>query len=282
MAQIINGKLIAQQLRQQCAEETEQLKAAGITPKLAVIIVGDEPASRQYVNSRAEDCKAVGMDSEVFALPADAPQAELITLIDALNGDSSVHGILLQLPLPEHMNSNEVTQRISCMKDVDGCNMLNIGALTSGLSTFEPCTPSGIMRLIDSTGVEISGKTAVIIGRSNVVGKPAAMLMLRRNATVTICHSKTPELSYFTKQADILIAAAGRPGLVTGDMIKPGAVVIDAGINRVGGKTVGDVEFSSAAEKAAFITPVPGGVGPMTRTVLLLNTLRAARNANGK
>ncbi len=282
MAQIINGKLIAQQLRQQCAEEAEQLKAAGITPKLAVIIVGDDPASRQYVNSRAEDCKAVGMDSAVFALPADTPQAKLITLIDGLNNDSSVHGILLQLPLPKHINSNEVTQRISCTKDVDGCNMINIGALASGLSTFEPCTPSGIMRLIDSTGVEISGKNAVIIGRSNVVGKPAAMLMLRRNATVTICHSKTPDLSYYTKQADILIAAVGKPGLVTGDMVKPGAVVIDAGINRVGGKTVGDVEFSSAAEKAAFITPVPGGVGPMTRTVLLLNTLRAARSANGK
>lgn len=282
MAQIINGKLAAQQLRQQCAEATKQLKEAGIIPKLAVIIVGDDPASHQYVNSRAEDCRAAGMDSDVFTLPADTPQRELTALIDRLNEDDSVHGILLQLPLPKHMNSDEVTQRISCKKDVDGCNMINIGALASGLSAFEPCTPSGIMRLIESTGVEISGKNAVIVGRSNIVGKPAALLLLQRNATVTICHSKTADLAYHTRQADILIAAVGRPELIKGDMIKPGAIVIDAGINRVNGKTVGDVEYSSAAEKAAFITPVPGGVGPMTRAVLLSNTIKAARNADGR
>ena len=247
------------------------------------MIVGDDPASHQYVASRAKDCEKVGMKSEVHALPADTDEKELTELLDRLSNDKTVHGILLQMPLPKTMDSKAVVSHIAQSKDVDGLNINNIGALLSGGRDFmAPCTPSSIMELIKSTGVPIAGKNAVVVGRSNVVGRPAAMLLLKENATVTICHSKTRDLAEHTKNADILVAAVGVPKLIKGDMVKPGAVVIDAGINRVDGKTVGDVDFEAAKQNAAFITPVPGGVGPVTRTILLKNTLTAAEKQSDR
>lgn len=282
MAVIIDGKRIAAELRSECMDRAQSLINAGIQPKLDVIIVGNDPASHQYVNSRASDCMAIGMASTVHTFPAETEQAELIELIEKLNDDGTVHGILLQMPLPKHMDSDEVISHIAKEKDVDGFHLLNVGALVSGRPAFAPCTPTSIMRLIKSTGVDIKGKNAVVVGRSNVVGRPAAMLLLRESATVTICHSKTQDLKQHTLGADILVAAVGTPKLITGDMVKPGAIVIDAGINRVDGRTVGDVDFESASEIAGYITPVPGGVGPVTRTVLLMNTLEAAEIANGR
>lgn len=282
MAVIIDGKKIAAEYREECKKRAAALIERGITPKLDVIIVGDDPASHQYVNSRATDCNAVGMLSTVHSLPAETDQDILIDLIESLNKDCTVHGILLQMPLPKHMNSDEVILHIAKEKDVDGFHLLNVGALVSGRPCFAPCTPSSVMALIKHTGVNISGKNAVVVGRSNVVGRPAAMMLLRENATVTICHSKTQNLAEHTKNADILVAAVGIPHLITGEMIKPGAIVVDAGINRVDGKTVGDVDFESAEAVAGYISPVPGGVGPMTRTVLLMNVLEACERLNGK
>lgn len=282
MARIIDGKLIAAQLRKDCLSRSEKLLADGIRPKLDVIIVGNDPASHQYVNSRAADCAAVGLASTVHSLNEDTKQSELIELIETLNADDNVHGILLQMPLPKHMNPDEVISHISMQKDVDGFHPMNVGALVSGKPAFAPCTPSSIMQLIRSTGIDISGKNAVVVGRSNVVGRPAAMLLLKESATVTICHSRTIDLKEHTLNADILVAAVGIPNLITGDMIKPGAIVIDAGINRVDGKTVGDVEFETAKDVAGFISPVPGGVGPVTRTILLMNTLEACERLNGR
>ena len=282
MARIIDGKLIAAQLRKDCLSRSEKLLADGIRPKLDVIIVGNDPASHQYVNSRAADCAAVGLASTVHSLNEDTKQSELIELIETLNADDNVHGILLQMPLPKHMNPDEVISHISMQKDVDGFHPMNVGALVSGKPAFAPCTPSSIMQLIRSTGMDISGKNAVVVGRSNVVGRPAAMLLLKESATVTICHSRTIDLKEHTLNADILVAAVGVPNLITGDMIKPGAIVIDAGINRVDGKTVGDVEFETAKDVAGFISPVPGGVGPVTRTILLMNTLEACERLNGR
>ena len=282
MARIIDGKLIAAQLRKDCLSRSEKLLADGIRPKLDVIIVGNDPASHQYVNSRAADCAAVGLASTVHSLNEDTKQSELIELIETLNADDNVHGILLQMPLPKHMNPDEVISDISMQKDVDGFHPMNVGALVSGKPAFAPCTPSSIMQLIRSTGIDISGKSAVVVGRSNVVGRPAAMLLLKESATVTICHSRTIDLKEHTLNADILVAAVGVPNLITGDMIKPGAIVIDAGINRVDGKTVGDVEFETAKDVAGFISPVPGGVGPVTRTILLMNTLEACERLNGR
>ncbi|MDY6089426.1 MAG: bifunctional 5,10-methylenetetrahydrofolate dehydrogenase/5,10-methenyltetrahydrofolate cyclohydrolase [Eubacteriales bacterium] len=282
MARIIDGKLIAAQLRKDCLSRSEKLLADGIRPKLDVIIVGNDPASHQYVNSRAADCAAVGLASTVHSLNEDTKQSELIELIETLNADDNVHGILLQMPLPKHMNPDEVISHISMQKDVDGFHPMNVGALVSGKPAFAPCTPSSIMQLIRSTGIDISGKNAVVVGRSNVVGRPAAMLLLKESATVTICHSRTIDLKKHTLNADILVAAVGVPNLITGDMIKPGAIVIDAGINRVDGKTVGDVEFETAKDVAGFISPVPGGVGPVTRTILLMNTLEACERLNGR
>lgn len=282
MARIIDGKLIAAQLRKDCLSRSEKLLADGIRPKLDVIIVGNDPASHQYVNSRAADCAAVGLASTVHSLSEDTKQSELIDLIETLNADDNVHGILLQMPLPKHMNPDEVISHISMQKDVDGFHPMNVGALVSGKPAFAPCTPSSIMQLIRSTGIDISGKNAVVVGRSNVVGRPAAMLLLKESATVTICHSRTIDLKKHTLNADILVAAVGVPNLITGDMIKPGAIVIDAGINRVDGKTVGDVEFETAKDVAGFISPVPGGVGPVTRTILLMNTLEACERLNGR
>ena len=282
MARIIDGKLIAAQLRKDCLSRSEKLLADGIRPTLDVIIVGNDPASHQYVNSRAADCAAVGLASTVHSLNEDTKQSELIELIETLNADDNVHGILLQMPLPKHMNPDEVISHISMQKDVDGFHPMNVGALVSGKPAFAPCTPSSIMQLIRSTGIDISGKNAVVVGRSNVVGRPAAMLLLKESATVTICHSRTIDLKEHTLNADILVAAVGVPNLITGDMIKPGAIVIDAGINRVDGKTVGDVEFETAKDVAGFISPVPGGVGPVTRTILLMNTLEACERLNGR
>lgn len=282
MARIIDGKLIAAQLRKDCLSRSEKLLADGIRPKLDVIIVGNDPASHQYVNSRAADCAAVGLASTVHSLNEDTKQSELIELIETLNADDNVHGILLQMPLPKHMNPDEVISHISMQKDVDGFHPMNVGALVSGKPAFAPCTPSSIMQLIRSTGIDISGKNAVVVGRSNVVGRPAAMLLLKESATVTICHSRTIDLKEHTLNADILVAAVGVPNLITVDMIKPGAIVIDAGINRVDGKTVGDVEFETAKDVAGFISPVPGGVGPVTRTILLMNTLEACERLNGR
>ena len=282
MARIIDGKLIAAQLRKDCLSRSEKLLADGIRPKLDVIIVGNDPASHQYVNSRAADCAAVGLASTVHSLNEDTKQSELIDLIETLNADDNVHGILLQMPLPKHMNPDEVISHISMQKDVDGFHPMNVGALVLGKPAFAPCTPSSIMQLIRSTGIDISGKNAVVVGRSNVVGRPAAMLLLKESATVTICHSRTIDLKEHTLNADILVAAVGVPNLITGDMIKPGAIVIDAGINRVDGKTVGDVEFETAKDVAGFISPVPGGVGPVTRTILLMNTLEACERLNGR
>ncbi len=281
MANIIDGKKLAAELRDSCAERVARLKGLGIEPGLDVVIVGDDPASHQYANSRLKDCADIGLVSRTHTLCADAPQQELIELIEKLNADPAVHGILLQMPLPKHMNQDEVIAHISPEKDVDGLTVANAGALYTGRKGFAPCTPSSVMHLIKSTGVPIKGKNAVVVGRSIVVGKPAAMLLLAEHATVTICHSRTADLASHTKNADILVAAVGVPGLIKGDMIKPGAVVVDAGINRVDGKTVGDVEFETAEKVAGYISPVPGGVGPVTRKILLANTLTAVERLNG-
>lgn len=282
MAIIIDGKRIAAELRADCLRRAQSLLKDGINPKLDVIIVGDDPASKQYVSSRANDCDSIGMLSTVHELPFGASQSELTDLIDELNENNATHGILLQMPLPKHMNAEEVIAHISKEKDVDGFHPMNVGALVSGKPGFTPCTPGSIMQLIRSTGVDLDGKNAVVVGRSNVVGRPVAMLLLKENATVTICHSHTPDLKEYTRTADILVAAVGVPELIKGDMIKPGAIVIDAGINRVDGRTLGDVEFESARETAGYISPVPGGVGPVTRTMLLMNTLEACEKLNGR
>ncbi len=282
MANIIDGKKLSLKLRDESAKRVIDLKNAGIEPRLDVVIVGDDPASHQYVNSRLKDCEDIGLLSITHVLDAGIEQRELTELLDKLSSDSEVHGILLQMPLPKHMDQDEVLSHICPEKDVDGLTVLNAGALFSGREGFAPCTPSSIMHLIKSTGVPIKGKNAVVVGRSIVVGKPAAMLLLAEHATVTVCHSRTVDLKAHLQNADIVVAAVGSANLIKGDMLKPGAIVIDAGINRVDGKTVGDVEFDSAERIAGYISPVPGGVGPVTRKILLSNTLTAAERANGR
>ena len=278
MATIIDGKAISAAVLADVAAEVKELKEKGIVPGLAVIIVGDDPASRVYVNNKKKACANAGIYSEEFALPADTTQDELLALVASLNGRSDINGILCQLPLPAHIDDKAVIAAISPMKDVDAFHAANVGHIMIGDYNFLPCTPAGCIRMIESTGIDIGGKNAVVIGRSNIVGKPAALLLLAKNATVTICHSKTKNLKEVCAAADILVAAVGREGFVTGDMVKPGAVVIDVGINRgADGKLHGDVNFEEAAEKAAYITPVPGGVGPMTRAMLMLNTVEAAK-----
>lgn len=281
MANIIDGKKIAAEMRDECIARVQRLKDAGVEPRLDVVIVGDDPASHQYVNSRLKDCAEIGLASVTHTLPAEAEQQELIDLLEELNADNAVHGILLQMPLPRHMSQDEVLAHLSPKKDVDGLTVANAGALYTGRDGFAPCTPSSVMTLIKSTGEPIKGKNAVVVGRSIVVGKPAAMLLLAEHATVTICHSRTKDLAEHTRNADILIAAVGSPELIKGDMVKPGAIVVDAGINRVDGKTVGDVDFAAAEQVAGYISPVPGGVGPVTRKILLANTLKAAEKLNG-
>jgi methylenetetrahydrofolate dehydrogenase (NADP+)/methenyltetrahydrofolate cyclohydrolase len=277
-ARLIDGKAVASRVREQCRQRLERLRDAhGVVPGLAVILVGDDPASRLYVRNKGRACAEVGLRSEQHDMPESSSEAEVLERIRALNDDPRIHGILLQLPLPAHIAVAGVQRAIAPEKDVDGFHPLNVGLLVTGNPRFVPCTPAGVMALLDSTGIGPEGRHAVIVGRSNIVGKPMAALLLGRNATVTTCHSKTPDLAAMTRQADILVAAAGRPAMVTGEMVKEGAVVIDVGINRLpDGGLAGDVHFESVAARASFLTPVPGGVGPMTIAMLLRNTIAAA------
>lgn len=280
MAQIISGKVVSAQVREELKLETERLvKEFGVRPGLAVIIVGDDPASKVYVNNKEKGCAEVGFYSEVYRLPEQTTQEELLSLVNKLNKDDKIHGILCQLPLPRHLDETSVILAIDPEKDVDAFHPVNVGKIMIGNYSFLPCTPAGVMKLIESTGVDITGKECVVIGRSNIVGKPQAMLLLHKNATVTICHSRTKNLAEVTKKADILVVAIGKADFVTGDMVKDGAIVIDVGMNRkADGKLTGDVDFASVEPKASYITPVPGGVGPMTISMLLTNTMTAAKN----
>ena len=282
MAVIIDGKAIAASVREQVRIETEQLKAKGITPGLAVIIVGDDPASRRYVNNKKKACAEVGFVSEEFALPATTSQEELLTLVKCLNQRSDINGILCQLPLPKGLDEKPVIETIAAIKDVDAFHAQNVGKIMLGEYSFLPCTPAGVMELLERTGVDLKGKEAVVVGRSNIVGKPMAMLLLHKNATVTICHSRTVDLASVTRRADVLVAAVGKPKFITADMVKEGAVVIDVGMDLdENGKLCGDVDFENVAPKCSAITPVPGGVGPMTIAMLMRNTLTAAKLQNG-
>ena len=281
-AQILDGKKMSETLRKEIAAGVEKLKAErGITPGLAVILVGNDPASEIYVRNKGNGCQETGMYSETVRLPEDTSQERLLAEIDRLNADDSIHGILVQLPLPAHLDEAAALARICPEKDVDGFHLLNAGKLMTGGSGVIPCTPKGALYMIRQTGIDLTGKHAVVVGRSNIVGKPMAMLLLRENCTVTVCHSRTRDLAEYTRRADILIAAVGRAGLITADMVQPGAVVIDVGINRVDGKVRGDVDFDGVSEVAGWITPVPGGVGRMTIAMLLQNTLEAAEKAAG-
>ncbi|MFQ5795269.1 MAG: bifunctional methylenetetrahydrofolate dehydrogenase/methenyltetrahydrofolate cyclohydrolase FolD [Candidatus Bipolaricaulia bacterium] len=286
MGQIIDGTSIAQGVREELKPEVNKLQQEhGVTPGLAAVLVGDNPASQVYVNMKAKACDEVGTYSRKIQRPADTPQAELIQLVGQLNADPEIHGILIQLPLPSSIDEPTVLKVVDPDKDVDGFHSINLGRLLAAkyweeLPPFVPCTPVGIIRLIESTGVEIEGKNAVVVGRSVIVGKPVAMLLLAKQATVTICHSRTRDLKAVTRQADILVVAIGRPKLVTADVIKPGAIVIDVGVNRLpDGKLVGDVDFEAVKDVADFITPVPGGVGPMTIAMLLTNTVESAKHS---
>lgn len=282
MAKIIDGKALAQSIKENIAREVAALKEKGVTPGLAVILVGDDPASKVYVNNKKKACAQVGIYSEEYLLPADTDEKTLLDLIAKLNADKNISGVLLQAPIPPHLDYRKISETISPDKDVDAFHPYNVGKIMIGDFDFVPCTPAGVIELIKSTGTEIAGKNCVVIGRSNIVGKPQAMLLLKENGTVTVCHSKTKDIAAFTRGADILVVAVGKAGFVNGDMIKPGAVVIDVGMNRnAEGKLCGDVDFASAEPVASYITPVPGGVGPMTVTMLLKNTVKAAKLANG-
>ena len=275
-AQIIDGKFVAKTWREKIKEKAQGYQEKGIIPGLAVILVGDDPASQVYVRKKAEACRECGIKSEVFKLEGTTPEEEVLALIESLNQRRDIHGILVQLPLPRHIKPKVIIESINPAKDVDGLHPLNMGKLLAGNPALIPCTPYGCMKLIEDTGYAISGKNAVVIGRSALVGKPIAALLLKENATVTICHSHTQNLAEITSNADILVVAVGKPHFVTGEMVKPGAFALDAGINRLStGKLTGDVDFSTAAQVAGWITPVPGGVGPMTITMLLENTLEA-------
>jgi methylenetetrahydrofolate dehydrogenase (NADP+)/methenyltetrahydrofolate cyclohydrolase len=277
MSQIIDGNALAKQVRSEIAQRVAQLKSKGILPGLAVLLVGEDPASQVYVRNKVKACEEAGMHSLLERLPADLSEEQLLKRIQELNQDKSIHGILVQLPLPKHLNSHLVIESIAPEKDVDGFHVANAGALMIGAPLFRPCTPYGCMKMLESIHYDIKGARAVVVGASNIVGKPMAMLLLQAGATVTICNSKTKDLSAHTKEADILVVATGKPKMITGDMVKPGAIVIDVGINRLpDGKLCGDVDFESVQQVAGAITPVPGGVGPMTITMLLLNTLEAA------
>lgn len=278
---IIDGKAVARQVREEVRVGVERLRSDhGVTPGLGVVLVGDDPASRIYVRNKEKACAEAGIRSVEHLLPAAAPEHELIALIDRLNEDPAIHGILVQLPLPDSMASDRVLRAVSPDKDVDGFHPVNQGLLLSGGEGFEPCTPLGIMKLLDSVGCELRGKSAVVVGRSNIVGKPVALMLLARHATVTLCHSRTADLDREVGRADVLVAAVGRAHAIRGGWIKPGAVVIDVGINRTSaGKLAGDVEFEAARDRASWISPVPGGVGPMTICMLLSNTLRSARRS---
>ncbi|TMA07146.1 MAG: bifunctional methylenetetrahydrofolate dehydrogenase/methenyltetrahydrofolate cyclohydrolase FolD [Deltaproteobacteria bacterium] len=281
MAQIIDGRAIARGIQKEVKEEIEGLKRRwGIVPGLGVVLVGDDPASHLYVRNKEKACKEVGIQSDEHLLPALVSEKELLALIHNLNRKKEIHGILVQLPLPAHIQAEKILQAVSPQKDVDGFHPVNQGLLLLGAQGLRPCTPMGIMRLIDSVGCDPKGKNAVVVGRSNIVGKPVALMLLERHATVTLCHSRTAHLKDEVARGEILVVAVGKAGLVRGDWVRPGAVVIDVGSNRIpGGKFVGDVEFESAKERASWISPVPGGVGPMTICMLLFNTLRAAKES---
>jgi methylenetetrahydrofolate dehydrogenase (NADP+)/methenyltetrahydrofolate cyclohydrolase len=278
MAEIIDGKAIAAKIRGELTEEVQQLGAEGIKPGLAVVLVGEDPASKVYVSMKEKACRDVGIFSDEYKLHEETSEADLLTLIDRLNNDPRIHGILVQLPLPKHINTEKVLEAISPKKDVDGFHPYNVGRLVVGKPLFQPCTPYGVMVMLKETGVELAGKDVVVVGRSNIVGKPVAFMCLQQHATVTICHSRTRDLAARVGMADVLIAAVGQPEMIKGEWIKEGAVVIDVGVNRVGEKKlVGDVEFAAASARASAITPVPGGVGPMTITMLLCNTVESAK-----
>ncbi|HWP60648.1 MAG TPA: bifunctional methylenetetrahydrofolate dehydrogenase/methenyltetrahydrofolate cyclohydrolase FolD [Candidatus Acidoferrales bacterium] len=276
---IIDGRAVAKEVQRQVKEEVDGLRRRwGIVPGLGVVLVGDDPASHLYVRNKEKACREVGIRSQEHLLPAAVSERELLGIIQGLNRDKDIHGILVQLPLPAHIRTEKILDAVSPQKDIDGFHPVNQGRLLLGSDGFKPCTPLGIMRLLDSVGCDPKGKNAVVVGRSNIVGKPVALMLLARHATVTVCHSRTVNLKEEVARADILVAAVGKAGLVRGDWIKPGAVVIDVGVNRQPtGKLVGDVDFETAKERAAWITPVPGGVGPMTICMLLYNTLRAAK-----
>ena len=281
MAQIISGKETAAKIRERLRAQIDQLRQKGYQPGLAVVIVGDDPASQVYVRNKEKACKEVGIAAQTFALPKETTQQELMALIDTLNARSAVHGILVQLPLPRHLDEHQVINAILPEKDVDAFHPVNVGKIMIGDFVYVPCTPAGVMALLEEAQIDVSGKRAVVIGRSNIVGKPQAMLLLHKNATVTICHSKTQHLEEITRQADIIVVAIGKAHFLRGDMVKDGVVVIDVGMNRLeNGKLAGDVDFDTVAPKASYITPVPGGVGPMTITMLLQNTVTACRRAN--
>ena len=275
-AQLLDGKTMSNELREKLALRVENLKARGVTPGLAVILVGEDPASQIYVKNKGLGCAQVGMHSVTIRMPETTTQQELETQIDQLNSDAAIHGILVQLPLPAGLDEAAALARIAPEKDVDGFHVVNAGKLFTGQKGVVACTPKGAMEMIRRTGIDLSGKEAVVVGRSNIVGKPMAMLLLQQNATVTMCHSRTQHLAEHTRRADVPVAAVGKPRFITADMVKPGAIVIDVGINRVDGKVVGDVDFDAVKEVASWITPVPGGVGRMTITMLLENTIEAA------
>ena len=282
MAQRIDGKALAARYKAEAAAEAAALREKGVRPRLAVIIVGEDPASKTYVAGKARDCAECGILSDVIALPEQTDERELLARVVALNEDSAVHGVLVQLPLPAHIHASNIIRAIAPEKDVDGFTPVNVGRMVLGEECFLPCTPAGCLAMLQSTGVPLAGKDAVVIGRSNIVGKPMALLLAAQNATVTLCHSQTRNLREKCAAADVLVAAVGRAGFVTADMVKPGAIVIDVGINRgADGKLCGDVDFAAADEKAAFLTPVPGGVGLMTRAMLMQNTVKAARLQSG-
>jgi methylenetetrahydrofolate dehydrogenase (NADP+)/methenyltetrahydrofolate cyclohydrolase len=279
-AQLIDGVALSRQLRTEVATRAAALKAQGVTPGLAVVLVGDNSASQVYVRNKVKACQESGLHSVLEQYPASTPEDALLARIDALNRDPSIHGILVQLPLPGHIDAQKVIEAISPAKDVDGFHVSSAGALMVGQAGFWPCTPYGCMKMLESIGYELKGKHAVVIGRSNIVGKPMALMLLQKNATVTICHSGTKDLKAMTLQADVIVAAVGKLNVLTADMVKPGAVVIDVGMNRNAlGKLCGDVDFDGVRQVASHITPVPGGVGPMTITMLLVNTLEAAEKA---
>lgn len=281
-AQLIDGNALAAQIRAEVSGRTAALKARGIQPHLAIILVGDNPASQVYVKSKAADSEQTGLKATLERYPASLPESALLERIAALNADAGVHGILVQLPLPAHLNASRVIEAIAPEKDVDGFHIASAGALMTGQPGFRPCTPYGCMKMLQSIGMnDLRGKNAVVIGRSNIVGKPMALMLLAANATVTVCHSGTASLAAFTRQADVIVAAAGQRKVLTADMVKPGAVVIDVGMNRdENGKLCGDVDFEGVRQVAGWITPVPGGVGPMTRAMLLVNTIEAAERAS--
>ncbi len=277
MARIIDGKKIAADMREKIAADVSKLQTEGVTPGLAVVLVGEDPASRVYVSMKEKACAATGIFSAEHKLPVETSEQELLALIDKLNNDSMIDGILVQLPLPDHIDEGKVLEAILPTKDVDGFHPYNVGRLVTGNPLFQPCTPYGVMKMLEAEGVDLSGKEVVVVGRSNIVGKPVALMCLAEHATVTICHSRTKGLADKVRQADVVIAAVGRPEMIKGDWIKPGAIVIDVGVNRVGEKKlVGDVDFIGASANAAAITPVPGGVGPMTISMLLFNTVVSA------